>query len=424
MTTPTRLYCFDFDNTIVDGHYHNELNKKGVKPGKATLGDINTLLVKHPILNQSKLLETFRSILKNDHHLAITAWNEYPEVIPWILRILGLTEDEIAKVHIESGFPTSFDQGKSEHIEKAKKHFNVTDNRFVWLIDDDEKHIAQAKKDGQLTVHVTTPQTSTDYLTLIQHFLKPRVQIASLDTVEGKRLHEVREKLRTNTRPAPRRKDGEKPLTRFLAKNPPVAHTENPRVQIASLDTLEGKRLHEAREKLRKDNKIPAPTRKDNEKPLTRFLAKNTPAANTEKPKEDNVNPSDVKKGNNPKNTRSTKVSNIILLSGIVLGIAFWYFSIPFIAHAALYTFLSLELAGRLLLSIHWKKEDAIQERDKDTSKWMTENKSAYDLGAECKHWMPYLKSFVKPKAYSSAFRIGLDDVLEEEKRLGTSLRT
>jgi hypothetical protein len=50
---------------------------------------------------------------------------------------------------------------------------------------------------------------------------RPKIRFASLDTLEGKRLFEIRNNLRAKGKtPAKKRVDGEKPLARFLAKHP------------------------------------------------------------------------------------------------------------------------------------------------------------------------------------------------------------
>lgn len=49
-----------------------------------------------------------------------------------------------------------------------------------------------------------------------------------------------------------------------------------------------------------------------------------------------------------------------------------------------------------------------LQSLQKDEVSWLKENKVAYELGSRAgKAWLPYMGSFLKPQAYSSAFQIG-----------------
>lgn len=46
-------------------------------------------------------------------------------------------------------------KGKQEHIEEAKRHFGVSENKKVVLIDDDLNNVDIAKKNGMQGVYVT-----------------------------------------------------------------------------------------------------------------------------------------------------------------------------------------------------------------------------------------------------------------------------
>jgi hypothetical protein len=346
------LINFDFDNTIVDGHFHNRLKILQITPGSATPADINDLLEKHKILNQEELLKTMRALLKKGHHIAITTWGEYPEVIPPTLRKLGLTEAEIAEIHIESGFPTSLTQGKSEHITRAKRHFGITDNRHVWLIDDDEKNIAQAKKEGQIGIHVKNPRTNKDYLELIQTFLNQRrVKIASLDSLEGKRLYELRRKLQVQgNKPTAPRKDDETPLRRFLAKDQEVVQIEKSKKNVV----------------------------------------------NTEKSKKNVVNDVDMTEATKIEPAKmliSKKIDLPFLFFGVVLGTLFWCLSMPLVAVGSLSAVLLIEATRHLVSS---RLHVSIHSSSKDPSKSLEENNVANDIETTPKGMVPYFK---QPKA-------------------------
>jgi hypothetical protein len=233
-TSPRQLFCFDFDNTMVNAHFHAILEGQGVQPKKATAAQIQSLLNENQILNHKTLLEIFKQILSNGHHIAITTWSEYPEVIVPTLQKLGLNPAEIAMIHIESGLPQSGQDRKSQHIKRAKKHFGIEDNIRVCLIDDDERNIIQARKEGQIGIHVKDGQRDTEYLSVIKNTIltKKRVSIAPMDSREGQRLYDIRKNLKAKGKvPAPFRQDGEQPLARFLAKAKANTHEHEPRAK-------------------------------------------------------------------------------------------------------------------------------------------------------------------------------------------------
>lgn len=375
----SRLFCFDFDNTIVDGHFHNALYDMGVASGKASPEQIALLLNKHSIFNEELLLKTFRTILNNGHHLAITTWSEYPEVIAPTLQKLGLTEAEIAQIHIEAGIPASLELRKSTHIAKAKQHFGVNDNQHVFLIDDDEDNILQARKEGQTGFHAASPKTNTDYLQNI------------LNVIE---------------KPAPRRS-----------------------VRIASLNTIEGQRLFEVRNNLQAQGKRRTGKRKDEEKPLTRFLAKNpqaTPVAEAAQLKQSTPeSESETKTENAP----ASSANNIYLLAAhqqihlmhmkklwaaifLCLSIAamLWFTAVStlLIIVASSFTFSAVLIIGEMQVD---RMQQAAKERTKDKANWTKNNQAAFELGCNsAKAWMPYLKSYVHPKGYTSAYELGLNE--------------
>lgn len=378
MTKPnSRLFCFDFDNTIVDGHFHNALFDMGVAPAKASKKQLDLLLKSHAILNEALLLQTFRSILSKGHHIAITTWSEYPEVIAPTLRKLGLNPEEIAQIHIESGIPSSLEGRKSNHIARAKQHFGITNNKNVFLIDDDELNILQAQHEGQVGIHVASPKTNKEYLQdIIKLIDKPTprrsVRIASLNTQEGQRLFEVHQDLRAKgKRRQGIRQDGETPLARFLAKNPERAVPNDLKTSNANTNTLS------AAEQIKKENKI---------SPSTHYMIA-------------------VYQQN------SIMLKKQILIAGLIgLSVAaiLWFTSISVltIIAASSFAFSVTMFIGKMQLGRLAKSAD---ERSNDKNKWSTENSAAYDLGcSSAKAWVPYLKSYIHPKAYTAAFQVGL----------------
>lgn len=178
------LFCFDFDKTLVDGHFHAELSKRGVLPGQATESQINSLLEQYAILHHQELLETLNLILAHGHYIAITTWSNYPEVIEPTLRKIGLTEDAICRVHIQAGMPSDQSEGKGAHIARAKQYFGITENAHICLIDDDQDNIDQARDMGYRGFRVEHPNPNAKYLKKIQGLVKHRVEIQSVKSNE------------------------------------------------------------------------------------------------------------------------------------------------------------------------------------------------------------------------------------------------
>lgn len=164
MPTPTYLFCFDFDNTLVKGHFHNQLCGLNVSPGKATFTQIELLIKKFGILNKDELLKTFKQILEKGHKIAITTWSDYPEVIVPTLKHIGLNDAEIKQIFIASGLPEDQTSRKETHIERAKKHFSIQNNKHVVLIDDDQMNVLHAQKNGQIGILVEPDDNNALYL--------------------------------------------------------------------------------------------------------------------------------------------------------------------------------------------------------------------------------------------------------------------
>jgi FMN phosphatase YigB (HAD superfamily) len=177
------LVCFDFDQTIVNGHFHAALSnlgftqiasKNGViadgKPinestklnydydNKGVADAAKSLLESGDgFKNKEKLKETFDTFFEQGHNIAITSFTKYPDVIKPTLKELGLTDDQLSKVHVVGGFPSdgaNSINGKKEHIDAAMEKFGVKDYSKVMLIDDSGRNIAAAEKIGIQTIQV------------------------------------------------------------------------------------------------------------------------------------------------------------------------------------------------------------------------------------------------------------------------------
>lgn len=105
------LVCFDFDETITSGHTHNYLMGKKVAPNTPLTEEtkaacLNACGFKNPTLT----LNAIRLALQNNHYVAITSFNCFPDIVTYSLQNLGLTESELAKIKFFLGFPTEADQ--------------------------------------------------------------------------------------------------------------------------------------------------------------------------------------------------------------------------------------------------------------------------------------------------------------------------
>lgn len=166
----TKLICFDFDMTIVKGHFHSAMEKEFAREINAKKQKLNDMLQEREELpgmrginqddlndadmkikkltdeikadidrikanpkqitdkvisllddeasglkNPKALVKAIQTARKNGHKIAITSWTLYPEVVkPTLERLLrkdyGLTQDDIDNIFIVGGFPTSDDR--------------------------------------------------------------------------------------------------------------------------------------------------------------------------------------------------------------------------------------------------------------------------------------------------------------------------
>ncbi|BFD46858.1 MAG: hypothetical protein DMENIID0002_15040 [Rickettsia endosymbiont of Sergentomyia squamirostris] len=144
------LLCFDLDGTILKGSLHNALN--------TTLNYVDC--VKRFLEDETKnwknkelLVELFQKALTIGCHIAIVSFNLYPDWIKYALeQLLGSTLSE--KIYVVSHPRRNDYKGKQEHIEEAKRHFGVSKNEQVVLIDDDLNNVDIAKKNGMQGIHV------------------------------------------------------------------------------------------------------------------------------------------------------------------------------------------------------------------------------------------------------------------------------
>ena len=163
------LFCFDFDQTIVKGHFHhlltverNKITSSGKNKKFDVVNHTKVLLNDSSVglKNPDKLKEAIQLALQNGHHVAITSFTSYPETFIPTLEKLGLSKDEIDLIPGISGFPASNNVGKNDHIRQAMARFGINNNKSVWLIDDDPSNCDRARAEGFQAVVVPVNNNS------------------------------------------------------------------------------------------------------------------------------------------------------------------------------------------------------------------------------------------------------------------------
>ncbi|KIE05336.1 hypothetical protein NF27_DT01100 [Candidatus Jidaibacter acanthamoeba] len=159
------LVCFDFDQTILNEHSHNQIKCKQLSNFSEHIEAdyLGELINQEPdgvFKNREKLLETFNLFFEQGHNIAITSFTEYKSLIIPVLKFLGLSKEQLSKIHVEAWLPKTQDYmskfGKNGHIRKAMDHFKVNEYQLVMLIDDSINNIEIAKHNNIKTVLVST----------------------------------------------------------------------------------------------------------------------------------------------------------------------------------------------------------------------------------------------------------------------------
>ncbi|MDD9334991.1 MAG: HAD family hydrolase [Rickettsiaceae bacterium] len=145
------LLCIDWDGTIVKGSLHNALsstfNRKNC---------VDQFLADETKnwKNKELLVELLQKALTIGCHIAIVSFGSYPDWIKYALEQLALESTLLEKIYVVSHPRRDDYEGKQEHIEEAKRHFGVSENKKVVLIDDDPNNVNIAKKNGMQGIHV------------------------------------------------------------------------------------------------------------------------------------------------------------------------------------------------------------------------------------------------------------------------------
>ncbi|WP_342259674.1 hypothetical protein [Candidatus Tisiphia endosymbiont of Metellina segmentata] len=145
------LLCIDWDGTIVKDSLHNDLN---VTLNYQDCVDRFLADETKNWKNKELLVELLQKALTIGCHIAIVSFGSYPDWIKYALeQLLGSTLSK--EIYVVSHPRRNDYEGKQEHIEEAQRHFGVSENKKVVLIDDDPNNVDIAKKNGMQGVYVT-----------------------------------------------------------------------------------------------------------------------------------------------------------------------------------------------------------------------------------------------------------------------------
>ncbi len=155
-TTNKKLFVFDFDQTIVNAHWHYLLAKLDVEPGYPSKNILEFLMDKMQeesagIKNRDALRKLFREILSKGHHLSIRSHSLYPGAIRYVLSELGLSPEEIDIAYQDpdlSETPKNESKGKNAEIIEDMLRFGISHPAQVTLIDDLEINLTKARQIG------------------------------------------------------------------------------------------------------------------------------------------------------------------------------------------------------------------------------------------------------------------------------------
>ena len=208
--TYTRAVCWDFDQTIPNGHWHRALATAGIRPGNgtpfidslmngSTIGDTEALPQPRGLKNPRELSLSMKRSLDKGVAVAIVSFTLYPEVIkPILLKLTeyadkgGLTVEDVEKIYIRGGFPSdnnphSSPMGKKEHLLDVMAHFGITRKADIMLVDDTLRNclICQGTSPTggeridpeaagfQAVVVPLYPDPSLDYIHNVNNFVAP-----------------------------------------------------------------------------------------------------------------------------------------------------------------------------------------------------------------------------------------------------------
>ncbi len=178
------LFCIDFDQTIVKGHFHNILmNARCIPAGSSThipQKNIDTIesLLNNPnsgLKNPEEMRDFIREALNNGHQIAITSFGGYPEVFNPTLKRMGLSDEEIQQI---ARIPLRLSRGetltpkhKIDQMHQAMSRLNITDRNQVLLIDDSQANCQEAIRNGFNSIEVPIDINATPEYLVQAHVL-------------------------------------------------------------------------------------------------------------------------------------------------------------------------------------------------------------------------------------------------------------
>lgn len=181
-----KLFIFDFDHTIVNGHTHNAINRSKANRGIEQEYVNSPWEVVHEfstIGSESDWKEIFENLYQQGHFLSIASFNAYELIIPQFLRKIGLSEELIAQIHIIAGLPENprtankndYIQEAIQYVENYCQHNQYTDGEplEVIFIDDSKKNIQAAEELGCTTI-LAKPDGS-HLKQLLENYIAPPV---------------------------------------------------------------------------------------------------------------------------------------------------------------------------------------------------------------------------------------------------------
>ncbi len=175
-----KIFVFEFDNTLVNEHFHRILKKMGVAPGHASSDLVEFLFLKYGMKNKEILHAIFKDILDNEDCICIASNSRYPETIYAMINNLGLSESEKQQIfYVPPDLNTTEDLtiGKNLDIFRAMLHFHIIDINAVYLIDQDRTNLQIARvklniPDSNLIKVDPDPNPAPNHLHYIQNILK------------------------------------------------------------------------------------------------------------------------------------------------------------------------------------------------------------------------------------------------------------
>jgi FMN phosphatase YigB (HAD superfamily) len=209
---PKTVVCFDFDQTIVNGHLHGALKNQGlegigaygqdrlfvdskpVNPDGFVNSEYNAQAVASAAMNPKvygglkggkQLKTTFQTMLEQGHEIVITSNTQYPDGIKAVLaNECEFTKEQLDKIVIVGGFPSdgadNNPSGKNEHLAKVMEMKGITDPKNIILVDDSPNNIRAANEKGIRTIPVSKdacpPAEATHLDRLVEEATKMRAE--------------------------------------------------------------------------------------------------------------------------------------------------------------------------------------------------------------------------------------------------------